>query len=160
MSKQSKRIEALVYHAKPTPGKIKVVPTKKYASQRDLSLAYSPGVAEPCLEIEKEVNNAHTRYLCGEYVPLDFKIKTLAGETIFNSFQELRVDKIKIGSHELPFAINKIAEGAFQNSTRTALIPTESILKNTNDEETHYLPEKTVEQLKTNDFYLLEANIN
>ena len=59
MSKQSKRIEALVYHAKPTPGKIKVVPTKKYASQRDLSLAYSPGVAEPCLEIEKEVENVY-----------------------------------------------------------------------------------------------------
>ncbi|WP_138432261.1 NADP-dependent malic enzyme [Winogradskyella algicola] len=59
MSKQSKRIEALLYHAKPTPGKIKVVPTKKYASQRDLSLAYSPGVAEPCLEIEKDVNNVY-----------------------------------------------------------------------------------------------------
>ncbi len=54
MSKQSKRREALIYHAKPTPGKIKVVPTKKYATQRDLSLAYSPGVAEPCLEIEKD----------------------------------------------------------------------------------------------------------
>jgi malate dehydrogenase (oxaloacetate-decarboxylating)(NADP+) len=59
MSKQSKRIEALLYHAKPTPGKIKVVPTKKYASQRDLSLAYSPGVAEPCLEIEKDVENVY-----------------------------------------------------------------------------------------------------
>jgi len=59
MSKQSKRLEALVYHAKPTPGKIKVVPTKKYASQRDLSLAYSPGVAEPCLEIAKEVDNVY-----------------------------------------------------------------------------------------------------
>ena len=59
MSKQSKRREALVYHAKPTPGKIKVVPTKKYATQRDLSLAYSPGVAEPCLEIEKDINNVY-----------------------------------------------------------------------------------------------------
>ena len=59
MSKQSKRIEALVYHAKPTPGKIKVIPTKKYASQRDLSLAYSPGVAEPCLEIDKDVENVY-----------------------------------------------------------------------------------------------------
>lgn len=48
-----------MYHAKPTPGKIKVVPTKKYASQRDLSLAYSPGVAEPCLEIEKDKNNVY-----------------------------------------------------------------------------------------------------
>ncbi len=59
MSKQSKRREALVYHAKPTPGKIQVVPTKKYATQRDLSLAYSPGVAEPCLEIAKDVNNVY-----------------------------------------------------------------------------------------------------
>ena len=59
MSEESKRREALIYHAKPQPGKIKVVPTKKYASQRDLSLAYSPGVAEPCLEIEKDKNNAY-----------------------------------------------------------------------------------------------------
>ena len=59
MSESKKRREALLYHAKPTPGKIKVVPTKKYASQRDLSLAYSPGVAEPCLEIEKDPENAY-----------------------------------------------------------------------------------------------------
>lgn len=59
MSKESKRREALIYHAKPNPGKIKVVPTKRYATQRDLSLAYSPGVAEPCLEIEKDKSNAY-----------------------------------------------------------------------------------------------------
>ncbi len=59
MSKESKRREALLYHSKPTPGKIAVVPTKKYATQRDLSLAYSPGVAEPCLEIEKNPSNAY-----------------------------------------------------------------------------------------------------
>ncbi len=59
MNRNSKRREALLYHAKPTPGKIKIVPTKKYATQRDLSLAYSPGVAEPCLEIAKDVNNVY-----------------------------------------------------------------------------------------------------
>lgn len=59
MNQYSKRREALLYHAKPTPGKIEVVPTKKYATQRDLSLAYSPGVAEPCLEIVKDVNNVY-----------------------------------------------------------------------------------------------------
>ncbi len=53
MSKPIKKSAALQYHAKPTPGKIAVVPTKKYATQRDLALAYSPGVAIPCLEIEK-----------------------------------------------------------------------------------------------------------
>ncbi len=59
MHKDSKRREALLYHAKPTPGKIQVIPTKKYATQRDLSLAYSPGVAEPCLEIAKDVDNVY-----------------------------------------------------------------------------------------------------
>lgn len=59
MHKDSKRREALLYHAKPKPGKIEVVPTKAYASQRDLSLAYSPGVAEPCLEIAKNVKNVY-----------------------------------------------------------------------------------------------------
>ncbi len=59
MKKDNKRREALIYHAKPKPGKIAIVPTKKYATQRDLALAYSPGVAEPCLEIEKDVNNVY-----------------------------------------------------------------------------------------------------
>ncbi|MBT8273275.1 MAG: NADP-dependent malic enzyme, partial [Bacteroidia bacterium] len=59
MSNSAKRREALRYHALPIPGKIKVVPTKKYATQRDLALAYSPGVAEPCLEIEKDKKNAY-----------------------------------------------------------------------------------------------------
>ena len=59
MSKQSRRREALLYHAKPRPGKIQVVPTKNYSTQRDLSLAYSPGVAEPCLEIEKDTKNVY-----------------------------------------------------------------------------------------------------
>ena len=59
MSKPSKRRESLLYHAKPRPGKIQVVPTKKYATQRDLSLAYSPWVAEPCLEIKKDTENVY-----------------------------------------------------------------------------------------------------
>src|SRR5690554_5317930 len=59
MHRDSKRREALLYHAKPKPGKIEVIPTKKYATQRDLSLAYSPGVAEPCLEIAKDKDNVY-----------------------------------------------------------------------------------------------------
>src|SRR5690554_7855445 len=59
MSKQNKRRESLLYHAKPRPGKIEVVPTKTYASQRDLALAYSPRVAEPSLEIEKKTDNVY-----------------------------------------------------------------------------------------------------
>ena len=59
MKNKKNRREALVYHAKPNPGKIEVVPTTKYNSQRDLSLAYSPGVAHPCLEIEKNIENVY-----------------------------------------------------------------------------------------------------
>src|SRR5680860_1144591 len=59
MSTESERREALEYHEKPKPGKIEVIPTKKYSTQRDLSLAYSPGVAIPCLEIEKDKENAY-----------------------------------------------------------------------------------------------------
>ncbi len=50
---------ALKYHRSGRPGKIEVVPTKPHSTQMDLSLAYSPGVAEPCLEIEKEPQLAY-----------------------------------------------------------------------------------------------------
>ena len=51
---------ALLYHSQGKPGKIEVVPTKPYRTQTDLSLAYSPGVAEPCLEIQKNPHDAYT----------------------------------------------------------------------------------------------------
>ena len=50
---------ALAYHSQGRPGKIEVVPTKPYQTQTDLSLAYSPGVAEPCLEIQKNPHDAY-----------------------------------------------------------------------------------------------------
>ncbi len=50
---------ALLYHSQGKPGKIEVIPTKPYSTQTDLSLAYSPGVAEPCLEIEKNEEDAY-----------------------------------------------------------------------------------------------------
>ncbi len=58
MDKNKLRDEALHYHAKGRPGKIEVIPTKETDTQRDLSLAYSPGVADPCLAIEEDKNNA------------------------------------------------------------------------------------------------------
>jgi len=53
------RIDALNYHQKGRPGKIEVVPTKPHNTQYDLSLAYTPGVAQPCLEIQKNSDNAY-----------------------------------------------------------------------------------------------------
>ena len=59
MAKKIRKKEALEYHAQGRPGKIEVVPTKKHSSQRDLSLAYSPGVAEPCVQIYKKKDNIY-----------------------------------------------------------------------------------------------------
>ncbi|NOR72411.1 MAG: NADP-dependent malic enzyme [Mariprofundaceae bacterium] len=58
MPKDTMREEALEYHRLPTPGKISIRPSKPCLTQRDLSLAYSPGVAEPCLEIAKNPDMA------------------------------------------------------------------------------------------------------
>ena len=55
----NKKADALLYHSEGRPGKIQVVPTKPHSTQHDLSLAYSPGVAEPCLEIEKDPKKAY-----------------------------------------------------------------------------------------------------
>lgn len=54
-----KKQDALDYHSQGKPGKIEVIPTKPYSSQRDLSLAYSPGVAEPCLKIAQNKDDAY-----------------------------------------------------------------------------------------------------
>ncbi|HET6243216.1 MAG: NADP-dependent malic enzyme [Bacteroidetes bacterium] len=59
MGVKIRKQEALDYHSQGRPGKIEVVPTKPYSSQRDLSLAYSPGVAEPCLKIEKNKEDVY-----------------------------------------------------------------------------------------------------
>ena len=59
MKNERDRIKALLYHSKPSPGKIKVIPSKNYSRQSDLSLAYSPGVAYPCLEIHEDSENVY-----------------------------------------------------------------------------------------------------
>ncbi len=59
MAIKIKKQDALNYHTQGQPGKIEVVPTKKVSSQRDLALAYSPGVAEPCIEIHKNVEEVY-----------------------------------------------------------------------------------------------------
>ena len=58
MSKDLKE-KALEYHSMGKPGKIEIVPTKPHSTQTDLGLAYTPGVAAPCLEIEKDNNLAY-----------------------------------------------------------------------------------------------------
>jgi len=59
MSIKISKEEALQYHSQKPPGKIEVVPTKPTKTQRDLSLAYSPGVAEPCLEIAAKPDSVY-----------------------------------------------------------------------------------------------------
>jgi malate dehydrogenase (oxaloacetate-decarboxylating)(NADP+) len=59
MSKTNRKQDALDYHSQGRPGKIQVIPTKPYSSQRDLTLAYSPGVAEPCLKIAENKEDVY-----------------------------------------------------------------------------------------------------
>jgi len=59
MAKKVSKKAALEYHSNGRPGKIEVVPTKDHSSQRDLSLAYSPGVAEPCIQIDKKKKDVY-----------------------------------------------------------------------------------------------------
>jgi malate dehydrogenase (oxaloacetate-decarboxylating)(NADP+) len=59
MQNDSRKQDALRYHSKGRPGKIEVIPTKEAKTQRDLSLAYSPGVAEPCKEITANKENVY-----------------------------------------------------------------------------------------------------
>ncbi len=59
MADSRKQKEALDYHSDGKPGKIEIKPTKPYSSQRDLALAYSPGVAEPCLKIASNLEDTY-----------------------------------------------------------------------------------------------------
>jgi malate dehydrogenase (oxaloacetate-decarboxylating)(NADP+) len=109
-----KREDALEYHASPKPGKIAVVPTKQLTNQRDLSLAYSPGVAEPCIEIKQNPGDAYRYTSKGNLVAVVTNgtavlglgnIGALAGKPVmegkgnlFKQFADLDVFDLEVGS--------------------------------------------------------------
>jgi malate dehydrogenase (oxaloacetate-decarboxylating)(NADP+) len=111
-----KRQDALDYHSSGRPGKIAVVPTKALNNQRDLALAYSPGVAEPCLEIAKTPEDAYKYTAKGNLVAVVTNgtavlglgnIGALAGKPVmegkgnlFKQFADLDVFDLEIGSED------------------------------------------------------------
>jgi malate dehydrogenase (oxaloacetate-decarboxylating)(NADP+) len=110
----SRRQEALDYHAQGRPGKIQVTPTKPFKDQRDLSLAYTPGVAEPCLEIAKRPEDAYVYTAKGNLVAVVSNgtavlglgnIGALAGKPVmegkgilFKAFADIDVFDLEVGS--------------------------------------------------------------
>ncbi|HET9011729.1 MAG TPA: NADP-dependent malic enzyme, partial [Gemmatimonadaceae bacterium] len=110
----TKRDDALDYHARGRPGKIAVVPTKPLNNQRDLALAYSPGVAEPCLEIQKNPEDVYKYTAKGNLVAVVTNgtaalglgnIGALAGKPVmegkanlFKQFSDLDVFDLEVGS--------------------------------------------------------------
>lgn len=114
MFPMTKRQDALDYHANGRPGKIAVVPTKPLANQRDLSLAYSPGVAEPCLEIKRDPELAYTYTAKGNLVAVVTNgtavlglgnIGAMAGKPVmegkgnlFKQFADIDVFDLEVGS--------------------------------------------------------------
>src|SRR5688500_9339615 len=112
----TRRDDALEYHSNGRPGKIAVIPTKPLTNQRDLALAYSPGVAEPCLEIEKDANLAYKYTAKGNLVAVVTNgtavlglgnIGAIAGKPVmegkgnlFKQFADLDVFDLEIGSED------------------------------------------------------------
>ncbi|HTR79490.1 MAG TPA: NADP-dependent malic enzyme [Gemmatimonadaceae bacterium] len=110
----NKRQDALDYHSRGRPGKIAVVPTKPLTNQRDLALAYTPGVAEPCLEIQRDPDLAYTYSAKGNLVAVVTNgtavlglgnIGALAGKPVmegkanlFKQFADLDVFDLEVGS--------------------------------------------------------------
>ncbi len=110
----SRRQEALDYHSQGRPGKIQVTPTKPFKDQRDLSLAYTPGVAEPCLEIAKRPEDAYLYTSKGNLVAVVSNgtavlglgnIGALAGKPVmegkgilFKAFADIDVFDLEVGS--------------------------------------------------------------
>jgi malate dehydrogenase (oxaloacetate-decarboxylating)(NADP+) len=111
-----KKEDALEYHERGRPGKIAVVPTKPLTNQRDLSLAYSPGVAEPCLAIEKQPEDAYRYTAKGNLVAVVTNgtavlglgnIGALAGKPVmegkgnlFKQFADIDVFDLEVGSED------------------------------------------------------------
>lgn len=108
--------DALNYHSSGRPGKIEVIPTKPHSTQLDLSLAYSPGVAEPCLEIEKNPQDAYKYTARGNLVAVISNgtavlglgdIGALAGKPVmegkgllFKIFSDIDVFDIEVDEHD------------------------------------------------------------
>ncbi|MBI2408257.1 MAG: NADP-dependent malic enzyme [Gemmatimonadetes bacterium] len=111
-----KRQDALDYHSRGRPGKISVVATKPLANQRDLALAYSPGVAEPCLDIEKNPDDAYRYTAKGNLVAVISNgtavlglgnIGALAGKPVmegkgnlFKTFADIDVFDLEVASED------------------------------------------------------------
>ncbi len=111
-----KRQDALDYHSRGRPGKIAVVPTKPLANGRDLALAYSPGVAEPCLDIEKNPDDAYQYTAKGNLVAVVSNgtavlglgnIGALAGKPVmegkgnlFKQFADIDVFDLEVASED------------------------------------------------------------
>src|SRR6266568_4400276 len=114
--------QALDYHNGPRPGKIEVTPTKPCRSQRDLNLAYTPGVAEPCLEIQKNPQDAFKYTGRGNLVAVLSNgtavlglgdIGALAGKPVmegkavlFKRFADVDVFDIEVNSHKVSVVLN------------------------------------------------------
>ena len=117
MDVKYRRQEALDYHTDGRPGKIEVIPTKPVATQRELSLAYSPGVAEPCREIEKNpddvfryttrgnlvavVSNGTAVLGLGNIGPLGSKPVMEGKGVLFKAFAGIDVFDLEVGSEEV-----------------------------------------------------------
>ena len=121
------REDALEYHQSGRPGKIEVVPTKPTATQRDLSLAYSPGVAQPCLDIAANPSDVYKYTAKGNLVAVISNgtavlglgdIGAAAGKPVmegkgvlFKKFADIDVFDLEVDTHDTEAFINAVRDG-------------------------------------------------
>lgn len=124
MGKGRKELDALDYHSQDRPGKIEIHPTKPYSSQRDLSLAYSPGVAEPCKEIAKSKDEVYKYTAKGNLVAVisngtavlglgdigpDASKPVMEGKALlFKIFADIDVFDIEVDAHDVDTFVNTV----------------------------------------------------
>jgi malate dehydrogenase (oxaloacetate-decarboxylating)(NADP+) len=124
MGVKIRKQEALEYHSQGKPGKIEVVPTKPYHTQRDLSLAYSPGVAEPCLKIKKNkedvykytakgnlvavISNGTAVLGLGDIGPLASKPVMEGKGLLFKIFADIDVFDIEVDAKDIDLFVNTV----------------------------------------------------
>jgi len=125
MPKEALRKEAFEYHSSPTPGKISIKPTKPCVTQRDLALAYTPGVAEPCLAIEKNpeladeytaranlvgvITNGTAVLGLGNIGPLAGKPVMEGKGVLFKRFADIDVFDIELDEHDPMSIVDTVA---------------------------------------------------
>ena len=151
------REDALRYHSEGKPGKIEVVPTKPYSTQTDLSLAYSPGVAEPCLEIKDNPHDAYEYTAKGNLVAVISNGTAVLGLGKLEANNPEAIDRVKRAISDTDLQVQ--IEGLKVAGTMNAKALLNSILESLSSKN-KWVRMAAVEALKDYDDARVDRSLN